>query len=135
QRLREGRFGGRRGRVQRAAARGPPEGAPARHVGGGPGRGPPVKPALLIAGHGTRDPEGVAGFTALTKRLTALAEAGRVQPAEAREKPPDAAGCDAVDEAGGERLDVAGGFIELSAPPLRDAVSGLVDQGNRILVA
>jgi sirohydrochlorin cobaltochelatase len=70
-----------------------------------------VKPALLIAGHGTRDPEGVTGFTALTKRLTALAETG------------------------GERLDVAGGFIELSAPPLRDAVSALVDQGHRSLVA
>jgi len=66
-----------------------------------------VKPALLIAGHGTRDPEGVAGFTALTKRLTA--------------------------QAGG--LDVAGGFIELSAPPLRDAVSGLVGQGHRTVVA
>ena len=70
-----------------------------------------MKPALLIAGHGTRDPEGVAGFTALTKRLTALAEAD------------------------GEPLDVAGGFIELSAPPLRDAVSGLVDQGHRAVVA
>jgi sirohydrochlorin cobaltochelatase len=70
-----------------------------------------VKPALLIAGHGTRDPEGVTGFTALTKRLTALAESG------------------------GERLDVAGGFIELSAPPLRDAVSALVDRGHRSLVA
>ena len=70
-----------------------------------------MKPALLIAGHGTRDPEGVTGFTALAKRLTALAEAG------------------------GEPLDVAGGFIELSAPPLRDAVSGLVDQGHSTLVA
>jgi sirohydrochlorin cobaltochelatase len=70
-----------------------------------------VKPALLIAGHGTRDPEGVTGFTALTKRLTALAGTG------------------------GERLDVAGGFIELSAPPLRDAVSALVDQGHRRVVA
>ena len=94
-----------------------------------------MKPALLIAGHGTRDPEGVAGFTALTKRLTALAEAGGVQLAEAREKPLDAAGGDAVDVAGGAPPDVAGGFIELSAPPLRDAVSGLVDQGNRTLVA
>jgi sirohydrochlorin cobaltochelatase len=70
-----------------------------------------VKPALLIAGHGTRDPEGVAGFTALTKRLTAQTEAD------------------------GEPLDVAGGFIELSVPPLRDAVSGLVEQGHRTLVA
>ncbi|MGA2825302.1 MAG: sirohydrochlorin chelatase [Streptosporangiaceae bacterium] len=70
-----------------------------------------MRPALLIAGHGTRDPEGVTGFTALTKRVGGLAEAG------------------------GEPLDVAGGFIELSAPPLRDAVSGLVDQGHRSLVA
>jgi len=41
----------------------------------------------------------------------------------------------AISEAGGEPLDVAGGFIELSAPPLRDAVSVLVDQGHRTLVA
>ena len=34
----------------------------------------PVRPALLLAGHGTRDPEGVAGFVALAKRLTARAE-------------------------------------------------------------
>ncbi len=64
------------------------------------------KPALLIAGHGTRDPEGVAAFTALTERVAR--RSGHA---------------------------VAGGFIELSEPPLRDAVAGLVGQGQRSLVA
>ena len=80
-----------------------------------------MRPALLVAGHGTRDPEGVAGFTALTRRLTDLAGAAGPR-----------AGTAWADGAG---ADVAGGFIELSAPPLRDAVSGLVDRGNRTLVA
>ena len=53
--------------------------------------------ALLVVGHGTRDPDGVAGFTALVSRVAARA------------------GAPAVD----------GGFIELSAPPLRKAVSAL----------
>ncbi|HEY2237441.1 MAG TPA: sirohydrochlorin chelatase, partial [Streptosporangiaceae bacterium] len=77
--------------------------APAQQASSEPA---PSGPALLIAGHGTRDPEGVAGFTALTERV-------------------------------GRRSGhaVAGGFIELSEPPLRDAVTGLVGQGQRSLVA
>lgn len=66
-----------------------------------------MNPALLVAGHGTRDPEGVAAFTALTERIARLHA----------EHP------------------VAGGFIELSEPPIRDAVAGLVGQGHRRLVA
>ena len=77
-----------------------------------------MKPALLLAGHGTRDPEGVAGFTALTRRLSAREHSAGV-PASAA----------------ADRVDVAGGFIELSAPPLRDAVSDLAAGGHRTLVA
>jgi sirohydrochlorin cobaltochelatase len=77
-----------------------------------------VKPALLLAGHGTRDPEGVAGFTALTRRLSAR-DHGAGGPASTA----------------ADRMDVAGGFIELSAPPLRDAVSDLAASGHRTLVA
>jgi sirohydrochlorin cobaltochelatase len=68
-----------------------------------------VKPALLVAGHGTRDPAGVAAFTALTGRI--------------------------ADAARPEGLDVAGGFIELSGPPIRDAVTALAGRGHRELVA
>ncbi len=71
-----------------------------------PAQPAPSQPALLIAGHGTRDPEGVAGFTALTERVAR--RSGHA---------------------------VAGGFIELSEPPLRDAVTGLVGNGQRSLVA
>jgi sirohydrochlorin cobaltochelatase len=56
-------------------------------------------PPLLLAAHGTRDPAGVAGFQALAARV--------------------------ADLAGRDGIEVAGGFIELSAPPLRDAVSSL----------
>ncbi len=64
---------------------------------------------LLLAGHGTRDPAGVAAFTAFSARLAAtLAPRG---------------------------IDVAGGFIELSAPPLRDAVTELIRRGHRRVVA
>lgn len=64
---------------------------------------------LLLAGHGTRDPAGVAAFTAFSARLAAtLAPRG---------------------------IDVAGGFIELSAPPLRDAVAELTRRGHRRVVA
>jgi len=52
---------------------------------------------LLLAAHGTRDQAGVAAFTALAERVAALAAPTRV----------------------------AGGFIELSPPPLRDAVATL----------
>jgi sirohydrochlorin cobaltochelatase len=67
------------------------------------------RPALLLAGHGTRDPAGVAAFSAFTARLHAgLARQG---------------------------IDVAGGFIELSDPPLRDAVTELTGRGHRRVVA
>jgi len=56
-----------------------------------------MRPPLLLAAHGTRDQAGVAAFTALAERVAALAAPTRV----------------------------AGGFIELSAPPLRDAVATL----------
>jgi sirohydrochlorin cobaltochelatase len=58
-----------------------------------------VRPPLLLAAHGTRDQAGVAAFNALAERVAALA---------ARD---------------GTR--VAGGFIELSPPPLREAVAAL----------
>ena len=54
-----------------------------------------MRPPLLLAAHGTRDQAGVAAFAALAKRVAALAAPTRV----------------------------AGGFIELSPPPLRDAVA------------
>ena len=56
-------------------------------------------PPLLLAAHGTRDPAGVAGFQALAARV--------------------------ADLAGRDGIEVAGGFIELSVPPLRDAVASL----------
>ncbi|HLI41158.1 MAG TPA: sirohydrochlorin chelatase [Streptosporangiaceae bacterium] len=68
-----------------------------------------MKPALLVAGHGTRDEAGVAAFAALTARVAAAAG-------------PDGAA-------------VAGGFIELSAPAMREAVAELVRRGHRQLVA
>jgi sirohydrochlorin cobaltochelatase len=67
-----------------------------------------LNPALLIAGHGTRDAAGVAAFAALTERVARL-NAGR--------------------------MPVAGGFIELSEPPLKDAVTDLAARGHRDLVA
>ncbi|MGH3173761.1 MAG: sirohydrochlorin chelatase, partial [Streptosporangiaceae bacterium] len=67
------------------------------------------QPALLLAAHGTRDPAGVAAFRAL---------AGRIGDMAARDGTP-----------------VAGGFIELSAPPLRDAVTSLVTTSPARLVA
>ena len=67
-----------------------------------------MNPALLIAGHGTRDPEGAAAFTAFTARVARL---------HSNEMP------------------VAGGFIELSEPPLKDAVATLTAHGHHDLVA
>jgi sirohydrochlorin cobaltochelatase len=61
---------------------------------------------LLIAGHGTADTEGAAQFRQFVKRV-----AGRVE------------------------APVAGGFIELSPPPLREAVAELVAGGVRRLAA
>lgn len=64
---------------------------------------------LVIVGHGTRSAAGVEQFTALVERVRRRA-AGTVG-------------------------DVAGGFIELSRPPLTDAVGTLVERGHRSLVA
>ena len=69
----------------------------------------PARPPLLLAAHGTRDEAGVAAFHALAARVGKLA---------ARD---------------GTR--VAGGFIELSAPPLREAVAALADAGAGNMVA
>jgi sirohydrochlorin cobaltochelatase len=65
-------------------------------------------PPLLLAAHGTSDPAGVDAFAALAGRVGQLA-------------------------ADGTR--VAGGFIELSAPALRDAVSSLVNGHPAAMVA
>ncbi|MER6462764.1 sirohydrochlorin chelatase [Streptomyces sp. NPDC001288] len=64
-------------------------------------------PALLIAGHGTRDEAGAEAFRAFVREL------GRRNP----------------------ELPVAGGFIELSPPPLGEAVSDLVERGVRRFAA
>jgi sirohydrochlorin ferrochelatase len=66
-------------------------------------------PPLVLAGHGSRDEEGAAAFRALVARLK-----GRLAP---------------------EGVEVAGGFIELSEPPLREAVAALASRGHRHLVA
>jgi sirohydrochlorin cobaltochelatase len=60
---------------------------------------PKSKPALLLAAHGTTDQAGVDAFAALAERVGQLAAADGTR--------------------------VAGGFIELSEPPLREAVAGL----------
>ncbi|QGN50827.1 uroporphyrinogen-III C-methyltransferase [Micromonospora sp. WMMC415] len=62
--------------------------------------------ALVIVGHGTRSAAGVAQFAALVERVR-RAGVG----------------------------DVEGGFIELSRPPLTDAVGALAARGHRSLVA
>jgi sirohydrochlorin cobaltochelatase len=58
-----------------------------------------TRPPLLLAAHGTRDQAGVEAFTALARRVGALAASDGIR--------------------------VAGGFIELSPPPLREAVTAL----------
>ncbi|MEV4482581.1 uroporphyrinogen-III C-methyltransferase [Micromonospora coxensis] len=65
--------------------------------------------ALVIVGHGTRSAAGVDQFAALVDRV--------------RRRAADRVG------------DVEGGFIELSRPPLTDAVTALVERGHRSLVA
>jgi len=65
-----------------------------------------VSAPLLIVGHGTRDAAGVAGFLDFVKRLQSRLP-----------------------------VDVEGGFIELSRPPLTDAVTALWDAGHRHVVA
>ena len=67
--------------------------------------------ALLIVGHGTRDNEGAGEFRKFVRRVEARAV--------------ERGAADAV----------AGGFIELSPPPLKDAVAGLVEAGHRNLTA
>ncbi|MFF9176453.1 sirohydrochlorin chelatase [Streptomyces sp. NPDC014793] len=64
-------------------------------------------PALLIAGHGTRDEAGAEAFRDF------VGELGRRHP----------------------ELPVAGGFIELSPPPLGEAVAELVERGVRRFAA
>ncbi|MEW2251869.1 sirohydrochlorin chelatase [Streptomyces sp. NPDC006975] len=64
-------------------------------------------PALLIAGHGTRDDAGAEAFRDFVREL------GRRHP----------------------ELPVAGGFIELSPPPLGEAVTELVERGVRRFAA
>lgn len=66
-----------------------------------------MRPPLLLVGHGTRDEAGAAQFNAFVARLAARFT----------------------------DRDVAGGFIELSAPPLTEAVADLVARGYRHLVA
>ena len=66
-------------------------------------------PPLLLAAHGTRDPAGVAAFRALATRV--------------------------ADLAGRDGTQVAGGFIELSAPALREAVSLLASTSPARLAA
>ncbi len=75
----------------------------------GPAKPAPNRPALLLAAHGTRDQAGVAAFNALAERVGGLAA--------------------------GDGTRVAGGFIELSAPPLRDAVATLVNGTPANMVA
>jgi sirohydrochlorin cobaltochelatase len=67
--------------------------------------------ALLIVGHGTRDADGAEEFRRFVRRV------------ESR----------AVEQGAADA--VAGGFIELSPPPLKDAVAGLVEAGHRDLTA
>jgi sirohydrochlorin cobaltochelatase len=57
-------------------------------------------PALLIAGHGTRDDAGAEAFRDFVRQLQLRSD-----------------------------MPVAGGFIELSSPPLGEAVAGLVARG------
>jgi sirohydrochlorin cobaltochelatase len=66
-------------------------------------------PPLLLAGHGSADPAGAAAFNALCLRVAKLLAARSV--------------------------DVAGGFIELSEPPLSAAVDSLAAGGHRHVVA
>jgi sirohydrochlorin cobaltochelatase len=66
-------------------------------------------PPLLLAAHGTSDQAGIDAFAALAERVGKLAAADGTR--------------------------VAGGFIELSAPALREAVAGLAAAGPGPIVA
>jgi sirohydrochlorin cobaltochelatase len=70
---------------------------------------PRSKPALLLAAHGTTDRAGVGAFAALAGRVARLAAADGTR--------------------------VAGGFIELSAPAVREAVTTLIGASPAHLVA
>lgn len=63
-------------------------------------------PGLVIVGHGTKSGDGVAEFTAFVELVAKIAP-----------------------------FDVAGGFLELSSPPMTEAVAELYDRGHRRLVA
>lgn len=65
--------------------------------------------AMLVVGHGTRSEQGVGEFASFITRLQKRSDA-----------PYPAA---------------SGGFIELSDPPVTDAVGELVDQGHHALIA
>ena len=67
--------------------------------------------ALLIVGHGTRDEDGAGEFRRFVRRVGARAAERAVADT------------------------VAGGFIELSPPPLKDSVAELVEAGHRNLTA
>lgn len=68
-----------------------------------------MNPALLIVGHGSSDLVGAQEFRAFTERVGKRMEARDVA--------------------------VAGGFIELSPPPLTDAVRVLIGRGHRRIAA
>jgi sirohydrochlorin cobaltochelatase len=67
-----------------------------------------TRPPLLLAAHGTRDQAGVNAFAALAGRVAGLAA--------------------------GDGTRVAGGFIELSPPPLREAVASLGGAARMVAV-
>jgi sirohydrochlorin cobaltochelatase len=101
--------------------------------------------ALLIVGHGTRDEEGAAQFRAFTQRVgvRAAARSGSGSgPASGSGSGSEFGSSSGYPGSGAGRESepasvdgVAGGFIELSAPPVRDAVAQLVAQGRRDVVA
>ncbi len=68
-----------------------------------------TSPPLVLAGHGSRDEAGAAAFRAFTDRVAGVLAADGVA--------------------------VTGGFIELSDPPLREAVAALASRGHRHLVS
>lgn len=70
-------------------------------------RGGVASSALLVVGHGTRSETGAAQFRSLVTRVAARAPG----------------------------IAVAGGFIELSRPPVADAVARLVAAGHRQIAA
>jgi sirohydrochlorin cobaltochelatase len=75
-------------------------------------------PSLLIVGHGTRDEAGAREFRRFAERV---ARRGADRQASDHEQSRPAA--------------VAGGFIELSPPPLREAVADLVARDLRDVIA